>query len=131
MEPITGSFELYNNAFIIDYDKLNGTSSSFSFKVTDGVEPVIDNIDYYGVVNDNSLMHFEKISNSDITNFIYTTTFSNRVFTLSFGINSLIYNDYVYTEKLSKFEKIYVKINYEDLVKYNKDSFKTILGLIR
>ncbi len=131
MEPITGSFELYNNAFIIDYDKLNGTSSSFSFKVTDGVEPVIDNIDYYGVVNDNGLMHFEKISNSDITNFIYTTTFSNRVFTLSFGTNSLIYNDYVYSEKLSKFEKIYVKINYEDPVKYNKDSFKTTLGLTR
>lgn len=130
IEPEYQSFEVYNNAFIIDYDELNGSGSSFSFKVVDGIQPVISSIEYYGLVNDNGLMHYEKLPSDYITQFNYNTSFSNRIFTFSFDVNSFIYTDYVYDQKLSKYDKIYVKVNYENPVKYNKNSYSFSLGLV-
>lgn len=129
IEPEYQSFEVYNNAFIIDYDNLNKSSSSFSFKVVDSVIPTISSVEFYGLVNDNGLMHYELLPNDYITKFNYTTSFVNRIFTFSFDVNSFIYTDFVYDQYLSKFEKIYVKINYENPVKYNKSSYTETLGL--
>lgn len=129
IEPETSSFQIYNNAFIIDYDNLNKSSSSFSFKVVDSVSPTISSVEFYGLVNDNGLMHYELLPNDYITKFNYTTSFVNRIFTFSFDVNSFIYTDFVYDQYLSKFEKIYVKINYENPVKYNKSSYTETLGL--
>lgn len=117
---------VYNTALIIDSKNINNAVTSFEFKTE--TEPIISSIEYYAVVNDNGLKHYEKLSDDKITNFTYTTSYSNKKFSFSFDINSFVYTDYVYDTYLSKYDNIYVKINYTNPFKVLKDSFVYILG---
>lgn len=111
---------IFNNAFILDSSNINNANSSFSFKVDSNLSPDIENIEYFGLVNDGGLMHYEKINN--ISNFNYSTKFSSKVFTFSFNTNSFTYDD------LRSYEKVYIKINYSLPVKYVNKTFKYKLG---
>lgn len=126
-EPATqvGGF-VYNTALIIDSKNINNAATSFEFKTE--TEPIISSIEYYAVVNDNGLKHYEKLSDDKITNFTYTTSYSNKKFSFSFDINSFVYTDYVYDTYLTKYENIYIKINYTNSFKILKDTFKYTLG---
>ena len=66
-EPATqvGGF-VYNTALIIDSKNINNAATSFEFKTE--AEPIISSIEYYAVVNDNGLKHYEKLSDDKITN---------------------------------------------------------------
>lgn len=111
---------VYNNAIILDTDNLNNATSTFSINLLDNKEPIIKSIQYYGLVNDNGLYHYELLDN--ITDFDYTTTFTNKKFTFSFNTNAFTYTD------ISTYEKIYVKINYQEPFKHTNNGFTYTLG---
>lgn len=117
---------VYNTALIIDSKNINNAATSFEFKTE--IEPIISSIEYYAVVNDNGLKHYEKLSDDKITNFTYTTSYLDKKFSFSFDINSFIYTDSVYDSYLTKYDNIYVKINYTNPFKLMKDSFIYTLG---
>ena len=117
---------VFNTALIIDSENINNAATSFEFKTE--TEPIISSIEYYAVVNDDGLKHYEKLSDDKITNFTYITSYSDKKFSFSFDINSFIYTDSVYDSYLTKYDNIYVKINYTNPFKVLKDSFVYTLG---
>lgn len=110
-----------NTALIIDSKNLNNAYTSFEFK--SDIQPVIDKIEFYVVVNDNGLKHYEKLDSSVVTNFNYVSTYKNKLFKFSFNSNA-----FTTTSDLSNYESVYVKINYSNAFQVHKNSLKYTLG---
>lgn len=115
-----------NTALILDSENINNAYTSFEFKTE--TQPIISSIEFYGIVNDNGLKHFEKLSEDKITDFTYKTTYVNKKFSFSFAKNAFVYTDYVYDTYLTKYENIYVKINYSNAFQVYNNSLKYTLG---
>ena len=53
-----------NNAFIIDSNYLNDVSGSYEFIFKSSVPPRVSDLQFYGLVNDNGLYHYELLSSN-------------------------------------------------------------------
>lgn len=123
---------VYNNAFIIDSNYLNEVSGSYEFIFKSSVPPRVSDLEFYGLVNDNGLYHYELLSSNvlslvngsnvnfgdddfDSSSVIFSYNGSKAVF--SIASNSFIYTD------LSRYESIYIKVNYDDPVLILNSSF--------
>lgn len=122
---------IYNNAFIVDVNHIDESIGTFSFKVSNGIEPIIESIQIYGLINDEGLYHYEEL-NTDIINLEIWEYFNHRQndycsFNNDIFSCSILNNEFQHGD-LSAYERIYIKINYQNPVFYINNSFSYSFG---